>query len=132
MFNNDSNRHMRFDDRTEKMLNKARNCFNGLSLLAICLLVVLFAGCSSDEVKAPNLKFNLSVPEITEKIVSLNGGASVPLKRIQWEWGDGQTDKHHFFPASHNYNNPGRYQITVTVFDNDNNTASKSVSIEIK
>jgi hypothetical protein len=55
-----------------------------------------------------------------------------PIDRIQWDWGDGQTDKHHFFPASHEYTKPGSYQITVTVFDANNQSTSKTVSVEIK
>ena len=132
MFNNDSNRHMSFYNRAENIQSKARDCFRGLSLLAICLLIVSFAGGCSGEAQAPKLQFNLSAPVIKDKAVSLNGAVTVPVERIQWEWGDGQTDKHHFFPADHSYNNPGKYQITVTIFDKNNTSASKSVSVEIK
>jgi PKD repeat protein len=54
------------------------------------------------------------------------------VERIQWEWGDGQTEKHHYFPASHTYTNPGRYEIRVTVFDGKNHSAAKSVSVDIR
>jgi hypothetical protein len=132
MHNNDPNRHMRFFIHGEQIQNKARDCFMGLSLLAICLLCVSFTGGCSGEVQDHNVQFNLAAPVINEKTVSLNGGVAVPVERIQWEWGDGQTDKHHFFPASHTYANPGNYKITVTVFDANNKHASQSVSVEIK
>jgi len=126
---------MHFYNRAEKIQCKARNCFMGLSLLAICLLAVSFSGGCANEVPVPvpTLQLSLNAPEISEKTVSVNGAASAPVDRIQWEWGDGQTDKHIYFPAHHVYKNPGKYQINVTVFDTKNNkSATKSVSVEIK
>jgi len=54
------------------------------------------------------------------------------VERIQWEWGDGQIEKHRFFPASHTYATPGKYEIKVTAFDNQNRYATRSVTVEIK
>lgn len=131
MFSYETSRHLHFHDRAKKIQTTARDCCIKRSLLAICLLVVFFSGCFG-EAQDPNLQLNLSTPVVKEKNVSLNGGVSVPVERIQWEWGDGQTDKHHFFPATHDYKNPGTYQITVTVFTSNNTNASKSVAVEIK
>jgi len=132
MLNNDANRHMPFSNRAEMIQNKTRYSSLRCSLLAICLLVVCCTVGCFGEVQNPNLQLNLNVPTVKEKDVSLNGSVSGPVQRLQWEWGDGHTDMHHFFPASHTYNKPGTYQITVTAFDSTNKGSSKSVSVEIK
>ena len=89
--------------------------------------------CTSDKEKNGVIDFrlNLSTPEIFEREVVVNGGVAAPIERIQWDWGDGQINKHHFFPANHTYDKPGRYEIKVTVFDSKNRTATKSVTVDI-
>lgn len=105
-----------------------------LVMLFCIVLVILTAGCPGDQGKSDVIDFrlNLSNPEVEEREVTVNGGVAVPIERIQWEWGDGQIDKHHFFPASHTYNKPGGYEIKVTVFDSKNQTVTKSVTVEIR
>ncbi len=106
-----------------------------LKMYGIIMLFVvlggLYAGCSG-EGEFADFQLSLNNPEIQGKQVTVNGGVVAPIERIQWEWGDGQVDTHHFFPASHSYAKPGRYEIKVTVFDNKNRSASKSVSVDIK
>jgi hypothetical protein len=92
---------------------------------------ILSAGCS-DKQGPPDFQLNLNPPQIEGKIVTINGGVIAPVERIQWDWGDGTIDRHLFFPASHTYNTPGQYTITVTVVDGRNYSASKTVTADIK
>ena len=104
-------------------------------MVVVCIFFALVCiGCGGDQETSGVIDFrlNLSVPEVDELDVTVNGGVAVPIERIQWNWGDGRIDKHHFFPASHTYDKPGRYQIEVTVFDSKDRTATKSVAVEIK
>ncbi len=87
--------------------------------------------CGSDS-GFVDFQLNLSTPEVQGRQVTVNGGVIAQVERIQWEWGDGQIDQHHFFPASHTYEAPGTYEIKVTVFDNRNRHATRSVTVEIK
>lgn len=101
-------------------------------VMLFCGLALLFgAGCSGEE-KAPDFQLNLSLPQTEGHTVTVNGGVVASVERIQWEWGDGQIDKHLFFPASHTYSAPGRYQINVKAFGGKNYTAAQSVTVEIK
>ncbi len=93
------------------------------------------AGCKSDKKTdsgAIDFRLNLSNPEVQGREVNVNGGVAVPVERIQWEWGDGQMERHRFFPVTHTYAQPGKYQIIVTVFDDKERTASQSITVEIK
>ena len=103
-------------------------------VLACAGLSLFSAGCTEERDANHTIDFqlNLNLPEVMEKEVSVNGGVVVPVDRIQWDWGDGQMDKHHFFPAQHLYNEPGQYRITVTAFDIRGRTAVKAVFVEIK
>ena len=101
----------------------------------ICIALALFCSGCAGEKDTPDVidfKLNLNNPEVEENEVTVNGGVAVPIERIQWDWGDGQVDQHHFFPASHTYSKPGRYKITVTVFNSENKTATRSVTAVIK
>ncbi|MBW1839177.1 MAG: PKD domain-containing protein [Deltaproteobacteria bacterium] len=104
-----------------------------LAVIVCIALAIFYAGCTGDKGKNDviDLRLNLSTPDIFEREVVVNGGIMAPVERIQWDWGDGQIEKHHFFPHSHTYNKPGRYQITVTVFDSKNRTATQSVTVDI-
>ena len=100
----------------------------------VCIVSVLFcAGCTGDQKTEGSIDFrlNLSRPEILDGEVIVNGGVAAPVVKIQWDWGDGKTDKHHFFPHTHTYDKPGRYEIKVTVFDSKNRTATQSVTVDI-
>ena len=104
-------------------------------MVIVCIVLALFsAGCTGDRERhnVTDFQLNLNNPEVEGLEVTVNGGVAVPIERIQWDWGDGQIDEHHFFPASHTYDKPGPYEIKVTVFDSKNRTAKKSVSVEIK
>ncbi len=105
-------------------------------LVMLCIVMGLFyAGCKSDKKMdsgAIDFRLSLSNPEVQGREVNVNGGVAVSVERIQWEWGDGQMEKHHFFPATHTYAEPGKYQIIVTAFDEKKRTASQSVNVEIK
>lgn len=104
-----------------------------LTVIVCIMLVLFYAGCTGDQGThdVADFRLNLSPPEVLEREVIVNGGVAVPVERIQWDWGDGQIDKHHFFPASHTYDKTGRYEIKVTVFDSKNRTATKSIAVEI-
>lgn len=109
-----------------------------LRLIAVtCLIVaysagvILCSGCTGEQ-KAIDFQLNLNMPEIDGKSVTVNGGVVAPVERIQWDWGDGQIDKHGFFPATHIYKNPGTYTVTVTVFDARNTSSIKSVTVDIR
>jgi len=119
---------------------RAHQPSRGLLSTTFCLhlicgaLALFFIGCkgSKETVNSSEFRLNLSTPEVIDREVSINGGVAAPVERIQWEWGDGQADHHLFFPASHTYAKPGRYEVKVTVFDSNNRTATKSVTVEIK
>lgn len=89
------------------------------------------AGCS-DKNSPPDFQLNLNMPQIEGLTVTVNGGVVTPVVRIQWNWGDGSVDHHLYFPATHTYARPGRYTITVTVFDDKNHSASKSITADIQ
>ena len=103
-------------------------------VIACIILGLFYAGCTGDREKydVTDFRLNLNTPEVEGREVTVNGGVAVPIEQIQWDWGDGQIDEHHFFPASHTYNKPGHYVIKVTVFDKKNRMASKSVTVEIR
>jgi hypothetical protein len=104
-------------------------------VVIVCILLGLFyAGCTGDRETNDVIDFrlNLNNPEIEGREVTVNGGVAVPIEQIQWDWGDGQIDEHHFFPASHTFNKPGSYEIKVIVFDSKKRTATKSVTVEIR
>ena len=98
-----------------------------------CLVFVFFyAGCSGEqESDVTDFQLSLNNPEADGREVIVNGGVAVPIERIQWDWGDGQVDRHRFFRADHTYKEPGQYNITVTVFNSKGHTATKSVTAEI-
>ncbi len=111
--------------------NRLASCFIVFICTALCFVS---SGCTGDQ-KTNDTNFfslNLNKPEVNGREVILNGGVAAPVERIEWDWGDGQIVKHHFFPASHTYKNPGRYEIKVRVFDRRNRTSEKSVAVEIK
>jgi PKD repeat protein len=101
------------------------------NLTFIILIILLFAGCGGDS-GFVDFQLNLNKADVQGKKVTVNGGVMAQVERIQWEWGDGQMEKHRFFPASHTYAAPGKYEIKVTAFDNQNRYASRSVTVEIK
>jgi len=98
---------------------------------ALLLLFLFCSGCTGDSAFV-DFQFTLNPPEVKGRQVTMNGGVGVPVERIQWEWGDGEMEKHHFFPFSHTYKNPGKYEIKVMVFDSKNQSATRTVTVDIK
>jgi len=99
--------------------------------LILIFFILALMSCGGDS-GFVDFQLNLNTPEVQGRQVTVNGGVMAQVERIQWEWGDGQIDQHHFFPASHSYAAPGTYEIKVTVFDNRNRHATRSVTVEIK
>jgi len=100
-------------------------------LSTVLLLVLFYSGCSGDS-SFVDFQLNLNPPAIKGREVTVNGGVAIPVERIQWDWGDGQFEKHHFFPYSHIYKNPGRYEIKVTAFDSKNQSSARTATVDIK
>ncbi|MEM4204267.1 MAG: PKD domain-containing protein, partial [Candidatus Methanomethylicaceae archaeon] len=74
-------------------------------------------------------------PEIRGLTVTINGvtmpgtpGATIT--RIQWDWGDGYREDH-WFAASHTYSRPGTYTITVTAFQSDGLSITKTITVTL-
>lgn len=132
MFDDGTVRHNLFHSRPQLLQEAPRRGRMSMPVLAaFLLLATICAGCYSQE-QATDFQLHLSIPEIQGKTVSVNGGVAAPVERIQWEWGDGQKDRHHFFPASHTYAGPGTYQITVTVFGGGGTSATATTQVAIK
>jgi len=78
----------------------------------------------------------LGDPAITDRTVTINGAASpgtagTTITRIHWNWNDGYSEDH-WFPATHTYASYGDYTITVTAYQSDglSTTKTKFVSLE--
>jgi hypothetical protein len=75
---------------------------------------------------------DLFAPEVDGLSVSVNG-VTLPgtpdaiVVLIHWNWGDGYSEDH-WFPASHTYASPGNYLITVTSYQDDGSSMTKTVS----
>lgn len=121
--------HHSFNYQREELWSMKYWSLNKNLILIFSILALM--SCSGDS-GFVDFQLNLNTPEVQGRQVTVNGGVMAQVERIQWEWGDGQIDRHHFFPASHSYAAPGTYEIKVTVFDNRNRHATRSVSVEIK
>jgi len=102
--------------------------------LALVMGVLTPVGCTKEKNTSNicDVNLNLNAPELQERNVMINGGVTAPVKRIEWNWGDGKVDKHLYFPAHHTYGAPGQYEIKVTVFSAKGCTEEKSVAVIIK
>ncbi|TDA37119.1 MAG: hypothetical protein DSO07_12830 [Thermoproteota archaeon] len=74
-------------------------------------------------------------PKITGLNVSMDGIANpgwsiVTITRIHCNWGDGIEEDIHF-PASHVYEKPGTYVITVTAYQSDGLTDNETVKVTV-
>ncbi|MEM2045421.1 MAG: PKD domain-containing protein [Candidatus Bathyarchaeia archaeon] len=77
----------------------------------------------------------LSDPEIQGLTVTVNGVAmpgtpGATITRIHWDWGDGYREDRGF-AASHTYSSPGTYTLTVTAFQSDGLSTSKTKTITV-
>jgi hypothetical protein len=109
--------------------------YSKLFFILYCVSFIFYlipAGCSTEK-QTCDFKMNIFAMGLPEaKKVTVNGSALANVQRIQWDWGDGIVDEHHFFPASHAYGKPGRYTITVTVYNVHDCSDRKSISVDIK
>jgi PKD repeat protein len=81
--------------------------------------------------------YSLYDPQVSGLTVTIGGGAlpgysGASITRIHWEWGDGKSDDSSAFPATHTYNSPGTYTITVTAYQSDGLSTAKSIIITVK
>ena len=67
--------------------------------------------------------------EVTINGVVLTDGPTVTT--IRWNWGDGSTTPHNFFPAVHTYLNNGTYAVSVTAFEDTGETRTESTMVSI-
>uniref|UniRef100_A0A7C1CFC2 PKD domain-containing protein n=1 Tax=Thermofilum adornatum TaxID=1365176 RepID=A0A7C1CFC2_9CREN len=75
-------------------------------------------------------------PQIAGLTVSINGTTAPGYKdakitRIFWDWGDGFSEDHSF-PASHTYSKPGTYTITVTAYQSDGLSTTKTLTLKVE
>jgi|GEM_PF-3205641 WD40 repeat protein len=75
-------------------------------------------------------------PQIAGLTVSINGVAAPGYKdakitRIHVDWGDGFSQDHSF-PASHTYSKPGTYTITVTAYQSDGLSTTKTLVVKVE
>jgi WD40 repeat protein len=82
----------------------------------------------------PGVSLDLHDPEVDGLTVTEGGSleSSVfDIARIVWDWGDGVVEEG-WFPGRHSYAQPGRYTLTVRVFDADGvEIAGQSSSIHV-
>lgn len=81
-------------------------------------------------------QLTLYTPQISGLSVTINGltnpgGSNVTISKISWDWGDGISEEH-WFPASHSYSKAGQYTVSVTSYQNDGLTITKSVNVTIQ
>ncbi len=111
---------------------RVAGCFIKVLTLTVCALLMF--GCTKEPKTSEvcDLSLNLNAPELSERNVAINGGLTAPVKRIQWDWGDGTVDKHRYFPARHTYSAPGQYAVKVTAYSIKGCSEEKSVTVTIK
>jgi len=77
-------------------------------------------------------RLTLLSPAIHGRKATVNGVVVAPVERIQWNWGDGAIDRHHWFPASHEYEQPGEYVLQVVTVDKKQRTTTKAIRLRIE
>lgn len=65
---------------------------------------------------------------VTLNGVTLPGTTGATVDRIHWDWGDG-SEEDSWFPASHTYGRPGAFRITVTSYQSDALSSTRSMPI---
>jgi hypothetical protein len=86
------------------------------------------------ESKEPSL--TLYAPDVDGLTVTINGvtnpgTAGTTIIRIHWEWGDGYSEDQ-WFPASHTYSQAETYTVTVTSYQSDGLSTTKTVAVNLK
>jgi hypothetical protein len=79
-------------------------------------------------------QLSLYQPQIEGLTVTINGDtyAGTPgstITRLEWDWGDGPPEDRPF-PASHTYGAAGTYTVTVTSYQSDGLSTTKSVTVD--
>lgn len=96
------------------------------------LIAGVLAGAASDLLGAPpSLTLSLQAVDgltITVNGLVLPGEDGKMIERLSWKWGDG-TIEDHWFPATHTYPRAGGYDFTVTAFQSDGLTTSKTMGV---
>jgi len=77
--------------------------------------------------------FNPEIRGLTVTIngVTLPGTPGTTIVRIQWDWGDGIREDR-WFAASHTYSRAGTYTVTVTSFQSDGLSTTRTVTVSLK
>ena len=75
-------------------------------------------------------------PQVNGLTVTVNGNVApgysgASISRVHWDWGDGSGGDYSF-PASHTYSKPGTYNVTVTVYQSDGLTTSKTITVTLQ
>jgi hypothetical protein len=60
-----------------------------------------------------------------------SGGPEKTVQKYHWNFGDGTAEDHKTPYATHNYAETGRYTVTLTVYDNENNINTRKLEIEV-
>jgi hypothetical protein len=58
-----------------------------------------------------------------------SGGPEKTVQKYRWNFGDGTVEEHTTPLATHSFAEIGRYTVTLSVFDGDNNTSSRKLDI---
>jgi len=69
---------------------------------------------------------------VTGQAVPRSGGGGGQITKIHFDWGDGNSADTSSLPASHNYINPGKYNITITAYDSNGLSTTKTMPVVIK
>jgi PKD repeat protein len=77
----------------------------------------------------------LGIPEVAGLKVTVNGlvmpvTSTAEITNINWNWGDGSSTSS-WFPATHTYAKGGTYTITVTAYDSNKISATRTTSVTI-
>jgi PKD repeat protein len=76
-------------------------------------------------------------PQIIGLTVTINGDAKPGHTGVSigtwlyFDWGDGSSEYHYWFPATHTYKNAGTYTITVRVAQSDGLTTTSTVKVSV-
>ncbi len=68
--------------------------------------------------------------QVTINGVTMPGAPGTTITRINWNWGDGQSEDH-WFPASHTYGAEGLYAVKVTSFQSNGQWTIQLVAVRI-
>jgi len=86
------------------------------------------------ENKPPTL--TLYNPQVSGLTVAINraatpGHSNASITKIHWEWGDGKSEDA-WFPALHTYSKSGTYTVTVTVYQSDGLSTTKTLTVKVE